>query len=596
MVGLEVAMTNMQHQYLVTEPIPAFVERDQEIPVMRDPYTAGYYRQEQKGGLIGIYEAQSAEAWAEDGGHPAWESDSELFVEDLDRIAPWVERVFERMPIFADAGITKIVNGGIPHSPDGNPLLGPAGGLRNFWLCCGASIGIAQGAGCGNYLAQWMVHGDSEINMTGLDPRRFGAYADQDYTRAKSFQDYEMMYVTHLPGEERPAGRPARKTPLHEKLAAKGCVHAEGFGWERPKWFARDGREEKLGFRRNNVFEVVAEECRAVRQRVGVQDLSSFAKFDVTGAGASAFLDRVFANRMPRKVGGMVLAHLLSDMGRIQSEATVTRLGPDRFYLLSGAAWEVRDFDALSQALGPGDDAVRVANVTGDFGTLVVAGPRSRDTLSGITDADLSNQGFRWLTGREIEIAGVTVRALRVNYVGELGWELHCPMSGMVALYDAVWQAGEAFGIADIGIYAMNALRMEKAYRGIGAELTNEITLVEADMERFLNLEKGDFTGCRATEKVKAGEIALKLVYGELDAVDSDVRGGEPVFDGETTIGVTTSGGYGHGVNKSLFFAYVAPAYAKPDTAFEISVLGDRRPARVLAEPAYDPTNQRLRA
>ncbi|MFQ5955456.1 MAG: FAD-dependent oxidoreductase [Kiloniellales bacterium] len=596
MVGLEVPITNMQHQYLVTESILAFVERDQELPVMRDPYTAGYYRQEQKSGLIGVFETGSAEAWGDDGGHPAWEAESELFVEDLDRIALWVERVFERMPILADAGITKIVNGGIPHSPDGNPLLGPAGGLRNFWLCCGSSIGIAQGAGCGHYLGQWMVHGDSEINMAGLDPRRFGAYANEDYTRAKSFQDYEEMFVTHLPGEERPAGRPARKSPLHEKLAAKGCVHTEGFGWERPKWFSHDGREEKLGFRRNNVFEVVAEECRAVRERVGVQELSSFAKFDVTGEGAEVLLDRVFANRMPRKVGGMVLAHLLSDIGRIQSEATVTRLAVDRFYVLSGAAWEVRDFDTLKNALGDGGDGVSVANVTDDYGTLVVAGPRSRDTLSKITDTDLSNQGFRWLTGHEIEIAGVPVRALRVNYVGELGWELHCPMSAMETLYDAVWRAGEAFGIADFGLYAMNALRMEKAYRGIGAELTNEITLIEADMERFLNLDKGDFAGRRATEKVKAGEIVLKLVYGELDAVDSDVRGGEPVFDGEATIGVTTSGGYGHAVKKSLFFAYVTPAYAKPDTAFEIKVLGDRRPARVLAEPAYDPKNERLRA
>jgi dimethylglycine dehydrogenase len=594
MMGTTAPITNMQHQYLVTEPIKEFLERDDEIPVMRDPYTAGYYRQEQKAGLIGIYETGSVESWTERGGSPEWDAENELFVEDLDRIATWVEHAFERMPIFADAGLKRIVNGAIPHSPDGNPLLGPAGGLRNAWMCCGASIGIAQGGGCGKYLAQWMVHGDSEINMAGLDPRRFGAYADDDYTRAKSFQDYEHMFVTHLPGEQRPAGRPARATPLYDKLSAKGCVHSEAFGWERPLWFSLDGRSEDYGFRHNNVFEVVAGECRAVRERVGLLELSSFAKFDVAGPDAEAFLDRVFANRIPRKDGGIALAHLLSDNGRIQSEATITRLAGNRFYILSGAAWEVRDFDALTQAKRAGE-AVEIANVSDAYGNLVLAGPRARDTLAKLTDADLSNAGFRWLTGQEIEVAGVPLRALRVNYVGELGWELHCPMARMVELYDALWAAGQDFGIADFGAYAVNSLRMEKAYRGIGAELTNEITLIEADMERFLNLDKGEFIGRTATAARQAEGIVTKLVYGELDGTDNDVRGGEAVFDGERVIGVTTSGGYGHAVAKSLFFAYVEPALSAPGSRFEIKVLGERRAATVLGEPAYDPTNQRLR-
>ncbi len=595
MVGLEVPITNMQHQYLVTEPIPEFIERDTEIPVMRDPYTAGYYRQEQKGGLIGIYEANPVEAWAEAGGWPAWESESELFTDDLDRISLWVERVFERMPIFARAGIRRIVNGAIPHSPDGNPLLGPAGGRRNFWLCCGSSIGIAQGAGCGKYLAQWMVHGDAEINMAGFDPRRFGAFADQAYTRSKSFQDYAQMFVTHLPGEELPAGRPARRTPLYAKLRAKGCVHTEAFGWERPKWFAADGREEQCGFRRNNVFEVVAAECRAVRERVGVMDLSSFAKFDVSGPDAEAFLNRVFANRVARRSGGIVLAHRLSENGRIQSEATITRLADDRFYVLSGAAWEVRDLDALNQARRDGE-RVRISNVSDDFGILVVAGPRSRDTLATLTDADLSNAAFPWLTAREIEVAGVPLRALRVNYVGELGWELHCPMPRLAELYDAVWAAGEAFGIVDFGAYAVNSLRLEKAYRAIGTELTNEITLLEADMERFLRLDERDFVGRAASERVRQEGITTKLVYLELDAVDADAQGGEPVFSGGRVIGVTTSGGYGHHVQKSLAFAYVEPDFARAGTSFEVAILGEGRPATVLPGPAYDPQNLRLRA
>ena len=274
----------MQHTYIVTDPIREFIERDVEIPVMRDPYASAYFRQEQKAGLIGIYEtAKSKECWTHRDGWPEWQSENELFEADFDNISPYVERVLERMPIWAESGMKRVVCGAIPHTPDSNPLLGPAAGLRNFWQCNGASIGIASGAGCGKFLAQWMVHGDAEINMAGLDPRRFGDYSPGGYTKALSHEEYEHMYVLHLPGEERPASRGTRTTPLHDRLEAKGGVHTQVFGWERPKWFSLDGREEQGGFRHNNVMEVVAAECRAVRENVGVLDLSSFAKFDVQG-------------------------------------------------------------------------------------------------------------------------------------------------------------------------------------------------------------------------------------------------------------------------------------------------------------------------
>ena len=596
MVGTDVPITNMEHTYLVTEPIKEFVERDEEMPVMRDPYPSSYYRQEQKAGLIGIYEtADSAECWTHRGGWPEWDSENELFEGDMDRIFPYVERVLERMPIWADAGIKRIVCGAIPHTPDNNPLVGPAAGLENFWQCNGAAIGIAQGAGVGKYLGQWIVHGDSEINMAGLDPRRFGKYAPGPYTKAKSHEDYEHMYILHLPGEERPAGRPARTSSLYQTLKAKGCVHTEAFGWERPKWFSLDGREEDCSFRRNNVFEVVAEECRAVRERVGVLDLSSFAKFDVSGPDAEALLERLYANRMPRKAGGLVLAHRLSRLGRIQSETTISRLAEERFYLLSGAAWEDRDLTALQQAVRDGED-VMIENVTDEYCTLVLTGPAARTLLSGLTDADLSNEGFPWLTAREIDVAGIALRALRVSYAGELGWELHAPMAELPALYEAIWAAGEAHGIADFGAYALNSLRMEKAYRGIGSELTNEITPIEADMERFLKLDKPDFLGKAECARVKRDGIATKLVYGEVDAMDADVHGGEPLFDRGRVVGIATSGGYGHAVGKSLFFAYVEPDLAKAGQEFEIEILGENRKARLLAEPAYDPRNERLKA
>jgi dimethylglycine dehydrogenase len=597
MVGADAPIWNTEHQYFITEPIREFVERDEEIPVMRDPEASCYYRQEQTSALIGVYETASAVgAWRDSGGLPAWESESELFEADYDRVLPHFERVMERMPIWSDVGIKSVTNGAIPHTPDDNPLLGPAGGLRNFWMCCGASIGIAQGAGCGKYLAQWMVHGDADLNMASLDPRRFGAFANEVYTQAKAADAYVQMYALHIPGEEREAGRPARKTPLYEALRDQGCVHTEAFGWERPKWFSLDGRKEELSYRRNNVFEVVAAECQGVSEGVGVIELSSFAKFDVSGPDAEAFLNRVFANRMAKKVGGIKLAHMLGENGRIQSEATITRIAEDRFYVLSGSSWEVKDFDALSQAIRDGERVI-VENVTDAWGNLIVAGPRSRDLLSKITPADLGNSKFRWLTGREIEVAGVACRALRVNYVGELGWELHHPMARMPELYEAIKENGSEYGCVDFGALAVDSMRMEKCYRGIGADLTNEISPLEAGLQRFVDMGKGEFIGRDALLDLEAEGISQQLVYAEVDALDADCIGGEPVFAEERVVGVTSSGAYGHRTGRSLALAYVEEAMSSQGQKMEVEVLGERRPLTVLeAVPVYDPSNARLRA
>ncbi len=593
-VGINVPFINILHQYIVTETIEELAERDVELPVIRDPYCSAYYRQEQDGGLIGIYERENTRvAWADQNGQD-WDAENELFPEDFDQISYWAERVMERMPIYRKPGVVRIVNGAISHTPDSNPLVGPAPGVRNYWLSTGASIGIAQGGGCGKYLAQWMVHGAAEINMIGLDPRRFGDFAGNYYVSAKSHREYQDMYDLLLPGQERMDGRPARATPLYEKLKAKRCVYTEVMGWERPKWFSLDGREEQGGFRRNNTFEVVAAECAAVRERVGILDLSSFSKYEVRGPDAQAFLNRICANRVSRRNGGIVLAHALNESGRILNELTITRLAPDRFYLLSGATSQVRDYDILNFAKLD-TETVSIRDITEDYGSLVLAGPRSRELLMKLTSADLSNESFRWLTFKEIEVAGIALFALRVNYVGELGWEFHTPMEHLETVYDAVWSAGEEFDIVDFGVYAVNSLRMEKAYRGFGAELTNEITLIEADMERFIKFDKGDFVGHEATRDVKEAGIAQKLVYVEVDVDDADVTGGEPVFAGEDVIGVTTSGGYGHTVQKSLAFAYVKPEYTAPDSTFEIEILGERCQSRVLAEPVYDPQNERLR-
>jgi len=594
-VALDVPITNMQHQYVVTDTVPEFQERDTEVPVIRDTWVGAYIRQEQMSGLIGVYEKYGSSAVWRDG--PPWEAESELFEPDLDRIAPWVNRAMERMPILKELGIKRVVHGAITHSPDGNMLLGPAPGLRNFWLACGASIGVAQGGGAGKYLAQWMIHGQAEINMNEFDPRRFGPYADQDYTFAKSTEDFEHMFAVHMPGENRPGGRPVKTSPIYGRLEGHGAVFGDVFVWERAKWFAPKGmpREDEVGIRRVRWFEPVAEECRTVHERVGILDLTAFAKYDVSGPGAEAFLNRVCANRVSRRDGGIVLAHMLTADGAIQSELTITRFGPERFYLLSSAAAQVRDLDWLDHHRGA-DREVVIDDVTESYGCLVVTGPQSRALLGRLCDADLGNDAFRWLSGREINVCGVPCRALRISYTGELGWELHVPMGNMPQVYDGVWEAGREFGMANIGTHALNALRMEKAYRGWGTELTNEITLVEADMLRFANFDKGDFIGREATLKRYEEGVEIRLVYLSVDADVADSIGAEPVYANERVVGVTTSGGYGHAVEQSLAFAYVAPAFAAPGTELEVLILGDKRAARVRAEPTYDAHNARLRA
>jgi dimethylglycine dehydrogenase len=431
--------------------------------------------------------------------------------------------------------------------------------------------------------------------MTGFDPRRFGRYANGEYMRAKGFQDYRMTYMTPLPGEEFPAGRPSRTSPLYDKLRQQGCVHTETFGWERPKWFSPDGREEEFSFRHNNIFEVIRDECLAVRERVGLLDLSGFAKYDISGPDAGAFLERICANRMPAKTGGIVLAHILSENGRIKGEMTVTRLADDHYYALSAAAAETRDTDHMVQGRLTGEE-VKIINISDDRGVLVLAGPRSREVLAKLTETSLDNDSFPWLTGKEITVANVPLRALRVNYVGELGWELHPHMHQMEELYDALWQAGAEYRMMNFGLYAVNSLRIEKAYRGWGAELTNEVTLLDSGLQRFIKFDKDDFVGREASLQQQAEGPATKLVYFEIDSSDSDVRGSEPVYDGDTCIGVTTSGGYGHCVQKSLGFAYVHPQYAEPGICFEVELLGERRAGTVLKDPVHDPDNLCLKA
>lgn len=592
MVGLEVPIVSMIHQYLVTERIEAVAAHDVELPVVRDPRASCYYRQEHDGLIIGPYETAGSKPYGLDG--IDWDLTFHLTTPEVDRLLPWLELAAERIPAFADAGIKQVVSGPITHTPDAGYLMGPAPGLRNYWMCAGASIGVTQGPGAGKYLAQWMVHGQTEINVREMDPRRFGAYAPGDYTLDRSIDEYHEMYQVRMPGEYRNAGRPVKQTPLYPVLAAKGAQWQEVYGWERAQYFSTGG-PEVYSFRRSSAFDDVGREVRGIREGVGVADLTAFAKYRVAGADAAALLDHLSANKLPGKDGGIRLVHMLTDLGGIESEMTITRLAADRFYLNSAIVGEQHDLDWLHFHVEDGADAT-IDDVTDTHGILAVTGPRSRDVLQPLTDADLSNDAFRWLTAQEIEVGGVPCIALRVSYVGELGWELHHPIDRMLELYDAIQNSGAGHGIIDFGSRAMNVMRIEKAYKAWGGELTTEITPVEADIERFVDYDK-DFKGKAATVgRRDADTLSMVCVYGELDDNGADCQGNEPVYADDRMIGISTGGAYGHSVGKSLFFAYVEPEFRNPGATFEVQVMGERRPAVVLPEPAWDPKSERLRA
>ncbi|MDE0121138.1 MAG: FAD-dependent oxidoreductase [bacterium] len=592
MVGLDVPIVSVIHHYVVTEAIPEVAALDFEIPVLRDPRSSCYTRQEHDGLLIGPYETEDSRSYGMEG--IDWDLTFHLLPPDVEKLLPWLDLAARRTPVLEQAGIRRVVCGPITHTPDSGLLLGPAPGLRNYWMCVGSSIGICQGPGSGKYLAQWMVHGQTEINVAEMDPRRFGPYAPGEFTHAKALDEYHEMYQVRMPGEYREAGRPIKQTPLYDTLAESGAQFQEIYGWERARYFSPDGSPEDYSFRRSSAFGPVGEEVTAVRRRVGVADLTAFTKLGVTGPDAAALLDRLAANRLPARTGGIRLAHMLTTLGGIEGEVTITRLGDQRFYLNSSIMAEQHDQDWLRHHVLPGEQ-VTITDLTDRWGILAVTGPRSRELLTKLTDADLTTPNFPWLTGQEIDVAGVPCLALRVSYVGELGWELHHPIEEMPGLYRAIKEAGDGLGLVDFGAYAMNVMRIEKAYKAHGFELTTEITPVEADIERFINYRK-EFQGKAATLARKETDLAWVCVYGEFDAADADCRGNEPVYGNGQMMGLTTSGAYGYSVGKSLFFAYVHPDYRSPGSEFEIRVMGERRRARVLPGPAWDPRSERLRA
>ncbi|HEX4678153.1 MAG TPA: FAD-dependent oxidoreductase [Gaiellaceae bacterium] len=596
LVGVHLPIVPLQHQYLVTEGLPQLATPHTELPVLRDPDHSYYVREEGDGLIVGPFEP-SPLTWALDG--VPLDFDQQLLPPNLDQIEGVLEAAATRIPGLLDAGIRSIVNGPDGYTPDGRCLMGEVPGLRNFHVLAGFSIfGIVFGGGAGRYAAEWIVDGQPSDNMWELDVRRFGAYAEpKQYVAARACEVYEREYAIHYPHEELPAGRPLKTSPLYERLAGRGAVYGARFGWERPLWFAPEGveRADDHTFRRPSWLAHVAAECQGVRERVGVLDQTSFAKYELSGPGARALLDRLCANTLPAATGRISLTQMCTPRGGIECDVTVTMLADDRFYVVSAAATETHDL-AWIEKHAPGDGSVLVDNVTSKVGVLTIAGPRSRELLQRISSADFSDQGFPFFRGRELSIGSVPVRALRLSYVGELGWELHHALDDQLELYELIVEAGRDLGLVDFGYRALEAMRLEKGYRLWGADMSADWTPFEAGLDRFVKLEKGEFIGRDALRAQRERGIDWQLSCLEVDHAATIPYTGEPVFDGDEIVAYVMSGGYGPTVGASIAFAYLPTALAHPGTGLAIELLGERVGATVVQAPLFDPENAKLRS
>jgi dimethylglycine dehydrogenase len=601
LLGLNVPAIPVEHQYIVYDESPELKAYrkggGKELAVLRESDQSYYLREERMGWILGPYEKGAPARFAD--GVPDWFGRS-LFPGDLDRLVPHVEAATRRVPALENCGLKDIVNGPISYTPDGSPLIGPAWGVNNVWLNEGHSFGITAAGGSGWQLAEWIVEGEPGIDMLAVDPRRYGAYTSKRYVVKKNEETYRNVFVIHFPDEERPAARPAKTSPVYDKINALGAVWGQRYGWERASWFAPKGveRRDQWSFRRSNYFGHVGNEARLMRERVGVIDLTPFTKHEVSGAGAEAWLDGLVANKVPSKIGRMALSHALTRRGGIRSEFTITKIADAHYYVVSAGAAERYDNDFLVKSL-PQDGSVALRNITNTRGCFVLAGPKSREVLSQLTDTPLDNTAFPWLTAQTIEAGlAVDVYALRVNFVGALGWELHFPIEYAHHLFDALFEAGKPHGIGMVGMRAMESLRMEKSYRMWGSDMTPDYTPFEASLDRFVRMNKGAFTGKEALEKQLASGVPHRFVTLEVHGVtDADPLGNEPLFDAKgRIIGRATSGYYGHNLKKSLAIGYVKAEFAPLGTPLAIEILGERKAATVLRESPYDPENQELRA
>lgn len=591
MMGVEHPVASMEHQYMLTEPIQALEEIDYRVPLIRCPTDDFYSRQEKKGLLIGFYE-QGCRTWGLDGIDPNFTS--ALCPDDLDRVMDVMEGAFERLPALTDVGIHSVVNGPITYTPDGLPLVGRIPDRRNAWCITGLRAGLGEGGGHGWLLAQMIVHGEACYDTWCIDPRRFSRYANIEYTALKAIEDYQNEFRFHMPHEFRPAGRPAKTTPLTSTLADEGAVFGTVNGWERALFFkpSPDFVDEH-SFHFTPTKDVVAAEVARVQQDVGIMEVSGFNRYEISGEGAGDWLDGLFCGRIPRKSGKVGLGYFLTDKGNVLGEATLAKLDDNRFWWGSAAAAEHHDWDWLMTRK---PHRISLRKLTNSHQILVVAGPRSRDVLSAASPrTDWSQDSFPWLSVRPCRLGSAEAVAMSVSFSGELAWELHIPSEQHALAYSVLTEAGKAFNLGRFGLYATESMRMEKGYRHWKADLITERNPVESALDRFVTLDKPDFPGKAGLTAQLASGPQKKFVSMVLGSDHAPAHPGDSIFVGNAVVGVVTSAAYGHRVQENLAMGFVDPGLADPGTGLEILLLGSRIKAHVVEPCRYDPKNQLMR-
>jgi len=593
MAGAELPLVPLEHHYLVTGDIPELATLAREIPVTADLDGGMYLRQERQGVLLGVYE-ENAKLWSAD--TTPWDyGETDLLPPDLDRISEALARGFARFPAVERAGIRRVVNGPFTFTPDGNPLVGAVPGLPNYWVACGVMAGFAQGGGVGLALAQWMVHGEPESDIFAMDVARFGPHAGVAYTHAKAREFYAHRFQIAYPNEFWPATRPLRTSPVYEDMRAARAVFGVSYGLEVPMYFARPGDEveERPCIGRSNAFHAVAEECLAVRTNVGILETASFAKYAIEGPAAADWLDVLLAGRLP-PVGRIRLMPMLSPAGRLMGDFTLMRPAEERFLLFGSGylqSWHLRWFMERLPASG-----VVLRNLSDDRAGFAIAGPRSRELLARVTGTDVGPAALPFLAVRELEFEGVPALVCRMSVTGELGYEVYVPASSLRVLAKGIAGATADLGARNFGIYALNSLRLEKSYGIWSREFTRDYTPRMSGLDRFVDYGKPRFVGRDAALRDRDERPPHRLVTLAIDADGADAWGFEPVWRGDETVGFTTSGGYGHSTGMSLAMGYVRTELANGDEPLEVSIVGERRPARILPGPAIDPDGARMRA
>ena len=590
MAGVDLPVTPMQHHYLVTEDVPEIAALDRELALTADLEGFSYLRQERKGALLGIYETNPRH-WNMDGA--PWDYGMDLIPEEIDRIAPELTKALARFPALERVGIKRWVNGAFTFTPDGNPLLGPVPGVPGYWVACGVMAGFSQGGGVGKSLAEWMIHGEPEAAVFGMDVARYGRFAaNREYLKQTTAQFYARRFVMTYPNERLPAGRPLKRAPAHDAMTAAGCQWAVSWGLEVPVYFAPKDFVETPTLRRSNAFAIVGAEARAVRQTAGLIDTSGFSRYEVTGPEAEAWLDRVLACRLPEP-GQVRLAPMLGQNGLMMGDLSVFNWGDGRWWIMGSyylRAWHMRWFDSLLTA------GVSVQDISDATVGFLLTGPNARDILSAVTHQDISKPAFPFLTCRTLDVGLVRTEAARMSVAGELGFELNCSAAEHVTLRDTLLQAGQTHGLREVGYYALNTLRLEKSFGIWSTEFRQDYSPQMTGMDRWIDFAKGDFIGRNAAlRRSESGPSAQTLVTLEIDAVDADATGFEPVWEGARRVGFVTSGGYGHTVGKSLALALVDRDRAATGTELEIPVVGIRCAARVIAASPHDPKGGLMR-